>query len=149
MLLPTGIGELLRLRRWKAACILAGVAAVTLAVYFAAYHRPEHHPTLLNALRDPARAALFFLTFMGSAVATVTTAAALGAVTTVALCVGLFRHWSERFACLLAGFVMLVGVATTLARSGLGAQAALAGRYAIYHELAWVLIYLFALLSAR
>jgi hypothetical protein len=146
-LLPLGVGGLLRLRRWRAAAVFAGTASLAVAAYFIGYRRPEHHPSAIESFSDPVQATLFFLGFLGSVSWHLPIAAGLGAVTLAGLGGGMIRHWSERFLCLLGAFVLLSGAAAAAGRSGLGAEIGMSERYAVYHQVAWVMIYGFLLTS--
>lgn len=147
-LVPAALGEMLRSRRWKGAIFFAGTAAIVLGIYFTGgYHRPVQHPTLVNSLQNPARVGQFFLAFLGGAAGSLSVAMGVGGLTALLLVVGIARHWSERFLCLLGGFVLIAAVAAALARSGLGVQTAMSSRYAMYHQLAWSVLYAFLLRS--
>jgi hypothetical protein len=119
-LLPLGVAELLRARRWKGAALFGGMASLLLALYFVGYATPAHHQPLSENLADPVRMVRFALAFLGSCVGSTRdynpAAEAIGAVTLAALLFCVVRWWSERFLCLLAGFVLLTDAVTTLTR---------------------------------
>jgi hypothetical protein len=148
-LLPLGIAELLRQRRWRGAALFGATAGALVAVYFAGYVTPADHFPLWVTLGNPVRMLRFLLAFMGSCVGSPhdynSAVEAIGLITITALVFCVVRYWPERFLCLLVGFVLLTAVVAALKRSAWGLGFGAASRYTMYHQLAWATVYGFGL----
>ncbi len=127
-------------RKWLAPAWVA-LMALSVAVYLHGLRATPEHPSMLEALRHPVRAALYFFSFLGAPLWAgaqwVTFAAGLALTVIYALaCFYLWRNRGDRALVrrllgwlMLGAFSLLTGALVTLGRSGFGVEQSETARY--------------------
>lgn len=117
--------------------LLLAVTAAILTFYFADYHRPGHHPPVINAvLSDPVNTLRFFFALLGAPVTvpgTIYVSLAAGVASLSLMMFLTAKRYYARNIRIYAALVFLftVVLAITLARSGFGVEQAFSSRYRI------------------
>jgi len=139
--------DAIRKKKWLVPLWLTA-ALVNVALYFATYTHPGHHPSPAEALRHPLEAAFFFAAVLGAPLgwvlgpereATLAVSAGIGFTLSALFVAAAATVWLRRTNDALrrratpwlglAGFVLLSGGMLTAARLGFGAGYALESRY--------------------
>lgn len=124
-----------------------GAFAVFITIYFYGYTKPDGHPSLIEPLKDPNGAVVYFLTFLGSPFAWGTSinsldlAQIIGILLVTILFLNgfyLFKNrknielWKRSVGWIaLASYPLLSGVSATVGRLGFGLSESLASRYTV------------------
>ena len=149
---------LLMAGKYKHALIWIGVFTAVLFVYFHGYVKPQHHPDLWEAILHPVTLFTYLISLLGSVLSAdnyyFVPFAPVGGLVGLAYFVYLTRtkYYLKNPAvyCFML-FIILVGCAAALTRSGFGLQQAFSSRYKIFSAGFIILVYLslIELMAAR
>jgi hypothetical protein len=135
--------------------IFVAVAIVALAFYFIGYEKPPQTPSIVETiLHFKVRAILFFLSFVGSALGfnliftgdltdSMIVATLAGLAITIVYGYAIYKKWykGHEFIFSVLTFVLLTAAFTSVSRTILGLDTAIASRYRLYSAVALIACY--------
>jgi hypothetical protein len=134
-------------RRWRSFAWFFVVSTSCMLLYSYDYHKPPYHPSMLGALLTPLKSVTYFFYFWGNIAPFEHAPLAVGII----LCLLSFylgiRKYGNSFFQLAIGFIALVAITTTIARSGFGSRQALSSRYSMFPLIGMACVYTCLIIS--
>jgi hypothetical protein len=145
----SGAVFLLLTRKFNFFIVWSSAFILNLILYFYDYVKPEHHPSIIETLSHPAKSFLYLVSFLGGSFSVdnhffvpLAPLAGIGAlVYLVYLTYKKYYLKDPGIYCFMM-FLLLVGVAAALTRSGFGLHQAFSSRYKIFSTAYLILMYL-------